>query len=203
MTLFDMLFAYGMTLAIGLLMMFMPALSRRTTFFAVTVPEDFPDSEEGRAIHRRYLGITAIATLAPLALITPAGWWLSRDIALGLAYGIAPLLPVLGGLAAFVHCRGIAMEYRSEGSAERRASLQRDRLVDIVPGRWWMHVGPYLLLAAAMGWLALQWDQLPDQGPDRVGTEEHGFRAAPRAQQAVGKDVAAIRVRAQLDLVHG
>jgi hypothetical protein len=131
MTLFDVLFAYGMTLAIGLLMMFMPALSRRSTFFAVTVPEGFAGSDEGRVIHRR-------------------------------SYGIAPLIPVLGGLGAFVHCRGLAMEHRRDGSTQRQATLQRDRLVDIVPGRWWMHVGPYLLLAAAAGWLALNWDRISD-----------------------------------------
>jgi hypothetical protein len=155
MTLFDLVLAYGMTLAIGILMLFMPALSRGSTFFAVTVPEGFADSSVGRAIRRRYLGITAIATLAGPAVITPISWWFSREMAAGLAFGIAPMLPVLGGLAAFVHCRGIALRYRREASSAREVVLERDRLVDIVPGRWWWHVGPYALLLAAAGWLAL------------------------------------------------
>jgi hypothetical protein len=162
MTLFDLLFAYAMTIAIGVLMLFMPALSRGSTFFAVTVPDGFASSELGRAIHRRYLGITGIATLVAPAVITPASWWLSDDVALGLAYGIGPLLPVIGGLAAFVHCRGIALHYRREQPTAREASLARERLVDIVPGRWWMHAGPYALLLAAAGWLVLRWQAIPD-----------------------------------------
>ncbi len=162
MTLFDVLFAIAMTLAIGVLMLFTPALSRGSTFFAVTVPEGFAGSPAARDIHRRYLGITAIATLAGPILILPVSWWLSRDLAYGIAYGIGPLLPVVGGLAAFVHCRGMALQYAREPSATRTVSLERDRLVDIVPGRWWLHAGPYLLLLAAMGWLALQWESIPD-----------------------------------------
>lgn len=162
MTLFDVLLAIGMTLAIGGLMMFMPALSRGSTFFAVTVPEGFADSQSGRDIHRRYLGIAAIATLAGPVVILPIGWWLSRELALGLAYGIGPMLPVAGGLAGFVHCRGIALRYAREPSTTREVSLERDRLVDLVPGRWWLHAGPYALLVAAMGWLALQWERIPE-----------------------------------------
>jgi hypothetical protein len=162
MTLFDVLFAYGMTIAIGVLMLFMPALSRRSTFFAVTVPEGFARSDTGEAIRRRYLGITAFATVAGPAVMTPAAWWFSRDVAMGVAYGIGPLLPVFGGLGAFIHCRGLALRHASESSSTRRASLQRDRLADIVPGSWWAHAGPYALLASAAGWLALSWEAIPD-----------------------------------------
>ncbi len=43
--------------------------------------------------------------------------------------------------------------------------------------------------------------QLLQQRPDGVGAEEHGLVAAARAQQAVGEDVAALGIGAQLDLV--
>lgn len=181
MTPFDTLFAIAMTLAIGVLMLFMPALSRGNTFFAVTVPEGFRQSEAARDIHRRYLGITAIATLVGPVLILPVSWWLSRDVALGVAYGIGPLLPVFGGLAAFVHCRGMALRHGRAPSTIRLASLERDRLADIVPGRWWLHAGPYVLLLAAAGWLALQWERIPDPVflpanlPDGVTVARAGF----------------------------
>lgn len=162
MTFFDVLLALGMTLSIGLLMLFMPALSRRSTFFAVTVPEGFPETPAGQAIKRRYFAVTAIATLAGPALITPVAWWFSREVALGVAYGVGPLLPVFGGLIAFVHCRGLAMDHRRPDTSDREVTLERDRLADIVPGAWWLHVGPYLLLAAAAAWLALNWDAIPD-----------------------------------------
>lgn len=183
MTLFDVLLAVGATLLIGLLMLSMPALSRGSTFFAVTVSSEFAGSYAANAIVRRYLGITAIASLVGPALILPVSWWLSRDAALGVAYGIAPLLPVLGGLVAFLHCRGLAMQYSRQPPKTHRVSLGRDRLTDIIPGRWWMHVGPYAFLLAAMGWLALHWNGIPD--PAFMPANLPQGMAPPRAGFAV------------------
>jgi uncharacterized membrane protein len=162
MTLFDLLLAYLMTLGIGVLMLFTPALSRGTTFFAVTVPAGFAASETGRTIRRRYAALTVMATLLALAAIAPACWLFSGEVASLVAYGIAPLVPVIGGLIAFVHCRGIAMRFSQEASTTRQVSLRRDSLADILPGPWWLHLVPYVLLAAAAGWLALNWSSIPD-----------------------------------------
>jgi len=162
MTLFDLLMVYLMTLGIGVLMLFMPALSRGTTFFAVTVPEGFASSELGRSIRRRYQGLTIIPTLLALAAIAPIYWIFSGAVAAVVAYGVAPLIPVIGSLAAFVHCRGIAMQFSQNASATRQVSLRRDSLADVVPGPWWLHVMPYLLLAAAAVWLALNLSSIPD-----------------------------------------
>jgi hypothetical protein len=43
--------------------------------------------------------------------------------------------------------------------------------------------------------------QLLQQRPDRIGAEEHGLVPAARAQQAIGEDVAALGIGAELDLV--
>ena len=45
--------------------------------------------------------------------------------------------------------------------------------------------------------------ELAQQGLDRLRAQEHRLREAPRAQQAVGEDVAALAVGGELDLVHG
>ena len=45
-------------------------------------------------------------------------------------------------------------------------------------------------------------DQALQQRADRLGAEEHGLDQPARMQQTVGEDVAAIRIGAELDLVH-
>jgi len=54
------------------------------------------------------------------------------------------------------------MQFSQDASTTREVSLRRDSLTDIVPGPWWLHVAPYLLLAAAAAWLALNWRSIPD-----------------------------------------
>ncbi len=44
--------------------------------------------------------------------------------------------------------------------------------------------------------------QAADQGRHRSGAQQHGLGGSPRMQQAVGEDVAALGVGAELDLVH-
>lgn len=178
MTLFDLLPAYLVTLGIGALMLLMPALSRGTTFFAVTVPADFASSQTGRAVRRRYAALTVISTLLALAAITPFYWVFSGDIAEVLAYGVAPLALVTGSFVAFIHCRSIVMQFSQNVSSTRQVSLRRDSLADIVPGPFWLHLVPYLLLAAAAGWLALNWGSIPD--PAFVPSDLPEGRAAPR-----------------------
>ena len=178
MSLFDLMLAYLVTLGIGVLMLFMPALSRGTTFFAVTVPEGFASSETGRSIRRRYQALTIIPTLLALAAIAPIYWIFSGEAAAAVAYGVAPLIPVIGSLAAFVHCRGVAMRFSQDASSTRQVSLRRDSLADIVPGPWWLHVVPYLLLAAAAAWLALSWSSIPDSA--YIVTHLPDGKTAPR-----------------------
>ena len=162
MSLFNLLLAYLMTLGIGVLMLFTPALSRGNTFFAVTVPKGFAFTEIGRTIKRRYAALVSIPTLLALATIAPVRWLFSGELAAAIAYGIVPLVPVVGGLVAFVHCRGVAMRFSQDAPSTRQVSLRRDSLADIVPRPYWLHLAPYLLLAAAAGWLALNWSSIPD-----------------------------------------
>ena len=46
-------------------------------------------------------------------------------------------------------------------------------------------------------------DEAPHQRPDRVGAEQHRLGEAARVQQPRGKDMAALGIGAQLDLVDG
>lgn len=176
---FEILLAWVTALGVGLLLLATPALSRGTTFFAVTVPTTFPASDIGRSIRRRYQAVTLASTLLALALITPLGLILAREAAALAAFLIASLLPIAGALAGFVHCRGIALAYRQDDSSAREATLVRDRLTDLLPHPLWLHAVPYLALAAAAAWLAWHWSAIPDSVVVSVGGDS-GVARSPR-----------------------
>ena len=176
---FELLLAWVTALGIGLLLLATPALSRGNTFFAVTVPAAFPASAIGQGIQRRYRIVTVATTIMALVLITPLGRLLAHDAAAVVAFLIAALLPITGALAAFVHCRGLALDHSQEDSGTREVTLERDRLADLVPQPWWLHAVPYLALAAAAAWLAWNWSAIPDSVVVRVGGES-GALTHPR-----------------------
>ena len=149
-------FAYLVPLAVGLLMLAMPKLSRPSTFFAVTVPPGFADSDVGRAIRRRYFaGVSAVTVLA-LAAITPIWGRLDPEPAMAVAHTVAILIVTFGALGVFVHCRGRALAYSRSDALRPSIEIQPpDRLADVVPTPLWLHVLPYLPVLAAMVWLAI------------------------------------------------
>jgi len=177
---FELLQALVTALAVGLLMLATPALSRGSTYFAVTVPTDFPKSAVGRAILRRYQAVTIASTLLSLALIAPLVLFFGQDAAALVAFLIAALLPIAGALAAFIHCRGVALSYSQDDSGTREVTLQRDSLGDILPRPLWLHVVPYAVLAAAVAWLAWNWSTIPDSVVVSLGGES-GVTRSPRS----------------------
>lgn len=176
---FELLLAWVTALGVGLLLLATPALSRGTTFFAVTVPATFPASAIGVGIRRRYQVATLASTLLALALITPLGLILNHESAALTAFLVAGLVPVAGALAAFVHCRGVALAYRRDDASTREVTLVRDRLADLVPQPLWLHAVPYLALAAAAAWLGLKWSAIPESVIVSVGGDA-GATTGPR-----------------------
>ncbi|MEE4330124.1 MAG: DUF5808 domain-containing protein [Wenzhouxiangella sp.] len=157
MTLWMFGFAYLVPLAVGLLMLAMPWLSRGSTFFAVTVPPGFAESDVGRVIRRRYFAGVCAVTLLALAAITPVWRWLDPEPAMAVAHSIAIVIVTFGALAVFLHCRACALAYSR--SDEVRLSIEirpPDRLRHLVPQPLVLHLLPYLPVLAAMAWLALQ-----------------------------------------------
>lgn len=149
-------FAYLVPLAIGALMLAMPALTRGSTFFAVTVPPGFPDSPAGRSIKRTYRIGTLVAVLISLAIITPVWWWLDAEPALAVAHTVGALGASFGAVGVFVHCRSRAMAFSQSRDAQRSIELAPpDRLGDIVPRPYWLHALPYLPVLAAWLWVAM------------------------------------------------
>lgn len=180
MTLFDLALAYTMPAAIAVLMFFMPSLSRSSTYFAVTVPADFPDSDTGRTLLRRYrFGILASLVLA-LALISLARFWLSGETELITVHLLGGLVVMFGSLASFVHCRADALQFSQATATEHRATLTAPpSLREILPRPLWLHAVPYLLVGLACAWLALNWADIPDpvRLPGSTGTQDGVTRA--------------------------
>ncbi len=148
-------FAYLVPLGIGLLMLAMPKLTRGSTFFAVTVPTGFADSEIGRAIRHRYFVGVGISTVIALAAITPVWGWFDPEPAMVVAHLVATLIVTSGALVVFIHCRGRAMAFSRSDELRRTIEIQPpDRLRDVVPKPLWLHALPYLPVLGAMAWLA-------------------------------------------------
>ncbi|NKI35186.1 hypothetical protein HFP89_08405 [Wenzhouxiangella sp. XN79A] len=151
--------AYLVPLAIGGLMLAMPGLSRGSTFFAVTVPAGFAESDLGQAIRRRYLAGVIAATLIALAavsiIVTPITGGLAPEPAMTVAHTVAVLIITFGALGTFLHCRGRALAFRRSDQARRAIELlPPDRLVDVVPRPLGLHLLPYLPVLGAIAWLA-------------------------------------------------
>ena len=133
----------------------LPAYSRRTIFFSVTVPERFRETADARSILRRFRRLILLWTIAAevlaLATIHTGNPWLLLA---------AILVMGAGTVAAYARARKRTRQFSVTPSRERTASLaaQSDGLR-----------GSYLMLAAALApfgaaaWFARsRWNQIPD-----------------------------------------
>ena len=142
---------------LGGLLLWLPRLTRPDLYFAVTVPPDFRDSAEGRAILGRYRMVTLLCSIVALAIVLGVGarWPLSLVAALVIQEG--------GSLAAYFSCRHGVMPHAIEPVAVREAQLQ-PRSVHL-PGGWRLQVGPFILLGAAALYLNQRWADIPARFP--------------------------------------
>ena len=144
------------------LLFILPALSRRTQFFAVTVPADFRDGAEARAIVRRYRLQAAVhCAIGLIGMIFVA----ARNAPNLLELPI--LWPVAGSMVAVVLAHREALRYAMPATGVRQASLQpRPRPVPGGPLVW---AGPFVLLAASAIFIGLHWNEIPARFPIHWG----------------------------------
>jgi len=149
-------FAVIVALVAGLLV-WLPRLTRPDLYFAVTVPPDFRDSAEGRAIFGRYRAITLLSSVTALVLVLAAGarWPLVLILALAIQEA--------GSLAAYFSCRRRVMPHAVEPVAVREAPL-RARSAHL-PGGWRLQAGPFILLGASGLYLHQRWNDIPARFP--------------------------------------
>jgi uncharacterized membrane protein len=141
----------------GVLLWYMPQLTRRDLYFSVTVPPSFRDTPNARRTLYRYRLQISVVSVA-LAAIT---------IVLG---RVNPLLTQLSlyaetiaSLAAFLHARHLTQPHAVEPTPVREASLnKRPR---IVPGGLPAVAGPFVIIAAVAAYVWTHADELPTRIP--------------------------------------
>jgi len=144
------------------LLLILPYLSRRTQFFAVTVPPDFRDTAEARGILRRYRYQVAIHCAIGIGIF-----------ALVVAFGAMPWLlvaflwPLAGALIAVFLAHRQSLRYAEPTGGIRQATL-RPRPVSL-PGGPLLWAGPFVILAIAGAYIGLHWSEIPDRFPVHWG----------------------------------
>jgi uncharacterized membrane protein len=149
---------------IGAMFFWLPRLSHRELFFAVTVRADFPQSEKGGAILRGYGGRVVLATLAVEALaiggVATARLWVPL---------VALFVQIVGCYWAFLRARANAVGHAVAPSTVREARLEPRRMG--VPGGWPVQFAPFLILAATAAALHASWQRIPERFPVHWGID--------------------------------
>lgn len=159
-----------------------PRLTRPDIYFAVTVPSDFRDSAEGRAILNRYRVELIIASAIALAIVL-ATIWLPRTAFREFAPLAGVFLQLAGAFFAYYRARRSVQPHAVAPVTVREAELAPHEVR--LPGGWLVQLGPFALLAATALWLRLHWDNIPDRFPIHWGMDGQPNGWATRSIQGV------------------
>lgn len=182
-TLMQVLLWFHVAVAAGLaaLAWWLPALTRRDLYFAVTVEPAWRDGPEGRqalAVYRRWW---FVLVLAPVAAAVVCALALPPATALYVVTA-AIMVEIVGLLAGFLAARRrvlpAAVESLDRPSAEPAGAAR-------LPGGWLGQAGPFLIVAAAALVLALAWDAVPDRYPVHYDVSFQPDRWAERSLAGV------------------
>jgi uncharacterized membrane protein len=163
----------------GVLMYLLPRLTRPDLYFAITVPPDFRDSEEGARILRLYRGEVWIHSLIALLLVL-----------LSLRVGRVEVLPVVGVFWQIIGCfiaylrgRRRVMPHAVAPATLREADLA-PRPIHF-PGGWPVQLGPFAILVAVALWVHFHWAEIPSCVPIHWGIDGRPDHWAARSFSAV------------------
>jgi len=151
-----------------------PYLTRRDIFFGVTIAPGFRDSTAARRVSRQYAieiwlfagALIAFVVTSPMPVVS-GGMLLTQSVA---------------GTIAFMRARNAVRPHAVVPSTVREAAIgPRDSL----PGGILGQLGPFLILAAATAYVALNWDAVPERFPTH-------WNLAGRANGWTAKSVAGV-----------
>ena len=142
----------------AILFTFLPAWTRRTLFFSVTVPANFRATPQAARILRAYRIQVWLWTLVTIPLASAAAYaesvWFLR---------LAVAMQTLGAVLAFALARKKARSHAVVPSTERVATLSTES--EGLPGGLVTTIGPYIPLMLAALYLDVNWDQVPAHFP--------------------------------------
>lgn len=144
----------GVAVLYAVLLWFMPRLTRRDLYFAVTVAPGFRDGPEGRSILRRYrTELTFASVVAFMAFVAGVSWLGVRFVPGGFFVMFA------ASFAAFYRARQRVLCHAVPPTTIREAELHGDNRS--MPGVWVVASGPFLLLAACAVYLRIHGEAIP------------------------------------------
>lgn len=147
----------GETLFAGIVLFLLPHISPQRIFFAITVPPDFPQRPEGRAILKRYrTGIVLVLLLSITGLVLSSGSG-------GLAPALGASVPLMAGLAVYLAARAQTKRFAAPSQPVHQVSL--DSSHDPLPGWFWIGLLALGLPAAAGAYLNAHWSEIPQRFP--------------------------------------
>ena len=136
----------GIAILNAVLFWFMPRLTRRDLYFAVTVAPGFRDEPEGKSMLRRYRTELVIGCIAAFIVFVAGFAWFGIKFA---PAGI--LIQVAASFIAFYRARQRALPSAVPPTTIREAELRNHDW--IIPGGWIAAAGPFILLAAFAAYL--------------------------------------------------
>lgn len=157
--------AFGLDILLdAILFHFLPGISRRDIFFAVTAKPEFRETTEGRAILRRYRGAVWSQSVVAAAVVT--GAIAARKPVLGL---IGVVWQIAAVLWAFLRARKRTMPHAAAAETRREAAL----VPRPASGAWFalLQIGPFAILAASAIYIQVIWDRIPARFPIHWGLD--------------------------------
>lgn len=156
-------FLGGLILLIAVLFHYLPDITRRDIFFAITVDPAFRASSEARRILRRFR----------------IAMWINSAIAIGIVYAGAaaenewiPMVGVLWQVAsmlpAFLSARKQTMPHAVTTATRREATLAPRSKGGAVFAL--LQLGPFAILAGVALYLKANWERIPERFPVHWGT---------------------------------
>jgi uncharacterized membrane protein len=137
----------------------MPRMTRPDVYFAVTVPAEFRDSEEGWSVLKRYRLEVAIASvLALLVVLAPARIGEFKYAPVSTLGGL--FLQGAGVFFAYYRARRQVLPHAVAPATVREAALA-PRPAHL-PGGWLLQFPPFAVLAGTGIWLHAHWEQIPE-----------------------------------------
>jgi uncharacterized membrane protein len=154
-------------LLVAILFHFLPEVTRRDIFFAVTVDPSFRRTREAQLIVRKFrIAVWIHSALA--AAIVLAGFALQNPV-------VSPWIPLIGifwqlaaVLAAFLRARNRAMPQAASRTTQREAELA-PRAAGSGTGQAIRQSGPFAILVAGALYLAANWQRIPERFPVHWG----------------------------------
>lgn len=148
-------------LLVAILFHFLPEITRRDIFFAVTVDPAFRRTPEAQDIIHRFRVTVWIHSVLAVAIVL-AGFALQNPL-------VSPLIPLIGVFwqlaavfIAFLSARRRTMGHSAAATTQRVAELA-PRPSAMGVGHAFLQAGPFAILVAAALYLAANWQRIPER----------------------------------------